>query len=90
MQHNYRIQRSETRPFLQSIFDTFSCLTPFLALSSSSDLSAALANQDALVYVASLGFGHADGVVSALVENHISRAVFSQHNCNLHTAQRPQ
>ena len=24
MQHNYRIQRSETRPFLQSILDTFS------------------------------------------------------------------
>lgn len=45
-------------------------------MGNSSDLSAALANQDALVYVASLGFGHAEGVVSALVKSHVSRAVF--------------
>ena len=45
-------------------------------MGNSSDLTKALANQDALVYVASLGFGHADGVVAALVNSPVSRAIF--------------
>ncbi len=39
------------------------------------DLTTALAGKDALVYVASLGFGHADGVVSALQDSGVRRAV---------------
>ncbi len=45
-------------------------------MGNATELAQALDGMDALVYVASLGFGHAQGVVDTLQASHIKRAVF--------------
>ncbi len=45
-------------------------------VSDSQSLSSAMQGVDALVYIASLGFGHADSIISAAITAGIERAIF--------------